>query len=575
MERETKPIICYITGDAMISSLGFSTAANIAAIKEYKSGISLDSSGQFSTRPMNLALIDRSFYDELGSEKYLGLTPLEFLMVKVVEDLLLLNDLDIKSSDTALVLATTKGNVGLLSDDKSICKEVWLSATAQKLKTYFESPNPVELISNACISGVSALIYGKRLIENNEYKKVVVIGCDVLSHFISSGFLSFRSISATPCRPYDQDRNGLSLGEACGAILLSSIPTENAVILSGGAITNDANHISGPSRTGYELHLAIQKAMDEAQIECSEVSFLNLHGTATVFNDEMESKAVALTKLSETPVQSLKPYFGHTLGASGIIETIIALHELKEGNFWGTLGFETLGTPQPLVVTNIHQQLDMKHCIKTASGFGGCNAAIVLSLPKYLKKIKSRCFKPVNLCKSVCIENNQIWVNDQLVLDSKAQAYSVFIREAYKTINIVNKKFYKMDSLCKLGYIAASYLLEGIDFEPERMGIVLSNKSSSLDTDIKHAQLLTQGGESGVSPTVFVYTLPNVVLGEICIKYNIKGENTFFITEVYEEEHLDKYISWVMNANNLDYAIQGWCELLGEDYKAEFKLLKK
>lgn len=202
------------------------------------------------------------------------------------------------------------------------------------------------------------------MIENGIYRKVIVAGGDLLSHFITSGFLSFRSLSSRPCRPYDSNRDGLNLGEACGAVLLSTEKTPNSIILSGGAISNDANHISGPSRTGDGLFFAIRQAMQEAGTALQNISFVNAHGTATVYNDEMESKALTLAHLEQVPTHSLKPYFGHTLGASGIIESIVCMHELKQGILFGTPGYETPGVPMPIPVYATHQHIPMKHCIK-------------------------------------------------------------------------------------------------------------------------------------------------------------------------------------------------------------------
>lgn len=575
MERNTKSIDCYIAADAIISSLGHTTAENILAIRDYQSGIQLDSSKELSESPICLARITPSFYEGRKTSSYSDLSKAEYLIVKAIEEILAKSDLDITSSRLGMVLATTKGNVDLLSGTQPIEEAVFLSSISEKVRSFFHLANPIELISNACISGVSALIWGQRMIENAIYDNVLVVGCDVLSPFITSGFLSFRSISATRCKPYDAQRDGLNLGEACGAVLLSSKPVEEGVLIAGGAITNDANHISGPSRTGYELHLAIETAMREAQIDHGDVSFLNLHGTATVYNDEMESKAVGLSRMSDVPLQSLKPYFGHTLGASGVIETIIAAHELREGICFGIPGFKELGTPMPLNICGDHRDLDMSHCVKTASGFGGCNAALVLSLAACKKDKKAFSRKDISSCKSVQVENNRISVNGELVFKSELIDFAGFIREANKNLGAANQKFYKMDDLCKLGYIASSYLLEELDYNPEKIGIILANRSSSLDTDLKHAQLLAKGGQDGVSPAVFVYTLPNVVLGELCIKHKIKGENTFFISEKYEEDTLKKYTSIVMDQNDLDYAIIGWCELFGENYKAIFKLLKR
>ena len=410
-------------------------------------------------------------------------------------------------------------------------------------------------------------------------------GGDILSHFITSGFLSFRSVSAHLCRPYDIQRDGLSLGEACGAVLLETQGNANHIILSGGAISNDANHISGPSRTGDGLALAINQAMEEAGALPEDISFINAHGTATIYNDEMESKAIHLAGLATVPVNSLKPYFGHTLGASGIIETILCIEQLKEGRYYGTLGYETLGVPMPITVYATHQPIPMKCCIKTASGFGGCNAALVLSLPDAHLKQKvnlqatDKASAP-SVCKAVVESGNMVTIRPgaveskgTTVFSSSETDFAPFIREAYKHLGENNMKFYKMDNLCKLGYVAAEYLLKNTHHRPEEIGIILANASSSLDTDCKHQAIISKEGDKAASPAVFVYTLPNVVLGEICIRHKIQGENTFFVCQQSDVASLEDYARIVMAKGKLRTCIIGWCELLDGHYQAEFKQL--
>ena len=449
------------------------------------------------------------------------------------------------------------------------------SSIAALISEYFQAGNRVEVISNACISGVSALIVAKRWIESGRYKKVIVAGGDILSHFITSGFLSFRSISSERCCPYDARRDGLNLGEACGAILLSSEGNDTDIILSGGAISNDANHISGPSRTGDGLYLAIRQAMEEAAVLAEDVSFMNTHGTATVYNDEMESKAIHLAGLETVPVHSLKSYFGHTLGASGVIESIICIHELKENVLFGTLGYEKPGVSMPILVQADHQEIPMKHCIKTASGFGGCNAAIVLTLPAYQKQPSSvQSPVTVHTTATVSIENSCLSMNGETVFSSSASNFAQFIREAYKNTGGSNMKFYKMDDLCKLGYTAVEYLLKEKNFQPEEIGILLVNAAASLNTDIRHQMIINQEGDHAASPTVFVYTLPNVVAGEICIRHKIQGENTFFIEKEFDADKLKEYAQIVMKKGNLKACITGWCNLLMEEYKADFRTAK-
>ena len=307
-----------------------------------------------------------------------------------------------------------------------------------------------------------------------------------------------------------------------------------------------------------------------------DISFVNAHGTATLYNDEMESKALTLAHLEQVPVHSLKPYFGHTLGASGIIESIVCMHELKQGILFGTPGYETPGVPMPIPVYATHRSIPMKHCVKTASGFGGCNAAIVLSLPEYTPfKDEDNTLPEIRCTREVRIENSSVFINNELIFHSEEPDFGIFIRDTYKKSGGNNMKFYKMDDLCKLGYVAAEYLLKDKTFAPLEMGMLLANATSSLHTDIRHQQLIDQDGDRAASPAVFVYTLPNVVSGEICIRHKIQGENTFFITEAYQPEKLERYARIVMQKGKLNYCIIGWCELLKNTYKAVFKLIEK
>lgn len=584
----------YITAHTLITSLGFGIQENTEAIRACRSGIRIQEAGRISDSPLLAGMIDAAELERRAKEMQItDYTRMEQLFILAVQEVISQSGASLREPDCALLLSTTKGNVDLLSkqvaSDELVApgesngssiqlptdSPAFLWKMAERIGNFFGACNQVDVISNACISGVSALIVAKRQIESGRYKRVIVAGGDILSHFITSGFLSFRSVSAQRCRPYDIQRDGLSLGEACGAVLLETQGNTNDIILSGGAVSNDANHISGPSRTGDGLAMAINQAMEEAGVTPGDISFINAHGTATVYNDEMESKAIHLAGLSTVPVNSLKPYFGHTLGASGIIETIFCMEQLKTGILYGTLGYETLGVPMPVTVYGTHQPIPMKCCVKTASGFGGCNAAVVLSLPT-----ARRCQKQVPFSKALTESVNSITIrpgvverDGTVIFNSSETDFAPFIREAYKNLGDNNMKFYKMDDLCKLGYVAAGYLLKETDYQPEEIGIILANASSSLDTDCKHQTLISKEGDKAASPAVFVYTLPNVVLGEICIRHKIKGENTFFVCPHYEPDSLEDYARIVMAKGKLRTCIIGWCELMDGQYQAEFKQL--
>ena len=558
-------VTVYITADTIISSLGFSTGENIQHIREYRSGIRQINNKDIFHLPFMGGQIDNTCLKEKAE------TRLEQLFILSIQDVIRQSGIDISSPECMIILSTTKGNINAP-----------LPEMGKRIAAHWGLSSSPIIISNACISGVSALIVASRLIREGRYKHIVVAGGDELTRFVVTGFESFKSVSPEVCRPYDKARNGLSLGEACGAVLVTSdsrfVHDGQPIVIEGGVISNDANHISGPSRTGDSLSFAISGAMEENKLAAEGISFVNAHGTATVYNDEMESKALRLAGLDDKPLNSLKPYWGHTLGASGLIECIACMEELRNGELFGTLGFKESDTTWPLQVCATHQSMEMKRCLKTASGFGGCNAAIVLALEPYAKPILRKNPPRIQTLHTCIVEQNSILKDGEIVFQAtKGDDFALFIRGAYKHLATEDRKFYKMDDLCKLGYTAAAYLLSDINLstlcKPEEIGIILSNASASLDTDLKHQHTIDTLGDHEASPATFVYTLPSVVMGEICIRHNIKGENTFFISGEYDEAFIRQYAETAMKHQTLRACIIGWCELLKHKYSARFQLL--
>lgn len=600
------PVI-YLTADAMISSLGFSTGECREQMLRYQSGVQPIRDSQLYSELFYGAKIDNDRLNLFVAEHNLyDFSRLEQLLILSIRQTLGQSGVDVRQNDCGLIVASTKGNISRLSAENETGDELFLSHSAERVASYFGFTTQPIVLCNACISGVSVMIVAKRLIENGRFKHVVVAGGDELSDFIVTGFHAFKSVSADVCKPYDADRDGLSLGEACGSILLTGekrwVTGKQPVVLLGGAITNDANHISGPSRTGEELHLAIEQALAQAGISENDRLFVNVHGTATIYNDEMESKALHLSRLSEKPVQSLKPYFGHTLGAAGVIETIICKQQLENDILFGVPGFQTIGVPYPLNIDASHRPGDLSYCLKTASGFGGCNAAIVIGkgdgaefpfgkrgfssrLPDQFSQLptKNDLLHSPGRAKVVsrCIINTSgVELNgERLLVNEPGDDFPAFIRKAYHSLNLAYRKFYKMDDLSKLGFITTSFLtrpVEGFsELPPESKGIVMANCSSSLDTDIQYRRNLDAVGDREASPAIFVYTLPNVMLGEICIYWKMKGENTFFIQREFDKEFLVQYAEIAMEEQNLDYCIVGWCDLLGDNFLSEFYLMER
>ncbi|MEB2777810.1 beta-ketoacyl synthase N-terminal-like domain-containing protein [Algoriphagus sp. D3-2-R+10] len=277
------------------------------------------------------------------------------------------------------VLSTTKGDITHLKNgDVERSNPYWLMQQLQK-----ELPFSCEgkVVSCACISGLSALIYAADKIATDQVDHALVVGADLLSEFTALGFESFFAVDAAQCKPFDQHRNGLNLGEAAASVVLSkdkSLFKSAPFQYLGGATSNDANHISGPSRTGEGLYRAVSKALNYSSKPANQVQFISAHGTGTLFNDEMEAKAFSRLGLEKTPLNSLKGYFGHTLGASSLIELAMTMRSMRVGLLLKTFGCVNAGAETELNVLKENLEIDVKLALKTASGFGGCNAAILI-----------------------------------------------------------------------------------------------------------------------------------------------------------------------------------------------------
>lgn len=152
--------------------------------------------------------------------------------------------------------------------------------------------------------------------------------------------------------------------------------TTNTTLLGGG-VSNDANHISAPSREAVGLQLAIDKALKTSMKTAKEIDFISAHGTATIYNDEMEAKGFYAKGLADVPLNSFKGYWGHTLGAAGILEAIMAYHSVSNNVLFPSQGYTDLGVSQPINVIKKIEKQSLKTCLKTTSGFGGCNGAVI------------------------------------------------------------------------------------------------------------------------------------------------------------------------------------------------------
>lgn len=379
MNQGFSNISVFATSGNCLSPAGRDISENLEAINSGDLAIKEHNKPDLSDTPFYGAIIeDQLIESEFSKLEYTNsFTKLEKMI------LIVLNDIVSKHSQTfnkrcGIIFSTTKGNIDALKNDD--IEAYYLHNMAKKISQTIGIKTEPIVLSNACVSGIMAVSVAKRLIQTDKYDHFVIVGADLFSKFVFSGFQSFQAVSPKPCKPYSKNRDGITLGEAAAAIFVTkdeSLLDKNSYKILGDSSINDANHISGPSRTGEGLFQSVQKAIKEAGIKSDEIDMISSHGTATNYNDEMEAQAFSRSHLAKTPLFSLKGFFGHTLGAAGLLETVISLSSADENKVPSSFGFDEMGVSIPLNISAKTESKPINTVLKTASGFGGSNTAVI------------------------------------------------------------------------------------------------------------------------------------------------------------------------------------------------------
>jgi 3-oxoacyl-[acyl-carrier-protein] synthase-1 len=235
-------------------------------------------------------------------------------------------------------------------------------------------------VSNACASGAVGVEIAKEFLEQGIFSTAILFGFDSISHFVASGFNSLGALSPERARPFDSSRNGLTLGEGVAlAVLHTDSDRVGDCIIAGAGCSNDANHRTGPSRTGDGLLRAIvAAAKDSGSDDCS-IGAVKCHGTATAYNDAMEAKAISnFFNGPIPPCFSIKGALGHTSGGGSLMELLLSAHFLKSRSVPPTAGFSVLGVDEALPISSCKQHMSGDSLLCLSAGFGGLNCAVIL-----------------------------------------------------------------------------------------------------------------------------------------------------------------------------------------------------
>lgn len=388
----------YVTGLGVVSGIGMSVVENIASMKMKRHG--MDKITLFSTvldvpvsevKQTNLELKERLSLPTRASYSRTAL-----LGMLAAKEALLSAQVDPASPRIGFISATSVGGMDLsehfyaqfkADNSRGRLREIIshdCGDSTEKIAQYLGIKGFVTTISTACSSAANAIMLGARLIKSGYLDTVVAGGTDALCKFTLNGFNSLMILDKAHCRPFDDSRTGLNLGEGAGYLVLQSEKNNSKKTyceLSGYANANEAYHQTGSSPEGDGPFLSMSRALASSGILPEEIDYINVHGTGTPGNDLSESMAIKRVFGHKIPpFSSVKPFIGHTLGASEGIEAVYSALSISRGMIYPNLNFskplkETGLSPE----TTFKEGIAIKHVLSNSFGFGGNNSSLLFS----------------------------------------------------------------------------------------------------------------------------------------------------------------------------------------------------
>ena len=389
-----------ITGIGVISAIGNSAGENHEALVSGRCGIDLHSKN-FTSRyaeifPLGeVTLSNEALKAKLNAHDK-GITRTTLLALHAFNEAVAdagLSSAQISGFDTALITGDTVGGICLTDElyrngrgegqSTEYLSSYDFASVNMYLQERYQINGIVNTFNTACSSSANAIMYGCRLIKNGLAKRAIVGGTDSLSKFTVNGFNALRILSAGLCRPFDEARNGLNLGEGAAFMVLEreedTAGKKVYAQLSGYGNANDAYHPSSLSEEATGPRLAMVSALKEAGLPSAGISFINAHGTGTENNDRVESRAMLDIFDSPPPFSSTKSYTGHTLGAAGAIEAVYSIMNIAHQEAYKNLHFDMPISGTGLKPQETYGALPVEHVMSNSFGFGGNCTTLIFS----------------------------------------------------------------------------------------------------------------------------------------------------------------------------------------------------
>lgn len=358
----------FVTATSSISCAGDNNKTLFSNVCNGNSGIKQDKNYFFEAKPaIGKLCSSKTFYDELLCQCQ------NILNQSKLEDF----------HDTLLIIGSSVGGMMTTEDIffktqnyKNINPDFHnINAIANVLNERYNFYDDISF-STACTSSANAIGYAYEVLSKGIYENALVIGADSLSRTTVGGFLALGVLSSQPCKPFDVSRDGMNVAEAIACVLLEKEPSKNAVEICGVGYSSDAYHMTHPHPDGKGAIAAMSKALKSAAIEPEQINYINAHGTGTMVNDSAEANAISALFPHRPFVSSTKSITGHTLGAAGALEAIIACMAIKEQKLPQNTFLdmsENVNVNFPLVSS----ESKIEYVLSNSFAFGGNNCSLV------------------------------------------------------------------------------------------------------------------------------------------------------------------------------------------------------
>lgn len=500
----------------------------------------------------------------------------------------------VPDSTTALVSATTVGGM----DSSELYYKDFLSDAihADFIDTHHAGSSTemiaencgiagiITTISTACSSALNAIMFGSRLIQSGKAERVIVGGTDALSKFTLNGFKTLMILDNELCRPLDASRSGLNLGEGAAYLVLES--AELAIKhgkkvyaeVSGAANANDAHHQTASSDDGEGPYLAMKNALESAGLEPSDIGYINAHGTGTENNDVTESKALIRIFKNNMPlISSTKAFTGHTLGASGVIESVISIIALNNEIAPPNINFTSAIVDTNIIpVTEIVKIKGLKHVITNSFGFGGNDSSVIFSAfdgrKESLNKLSftgeavyitgTGCVSPQNSLSDDFI-NEEVVEQNERFLQITAPKYRDYIDP---------KKLRRMSKIIRMGMVSANVAMKDSGIEKPDAIITGTGMGCQADTE-KFLNQMIDDNEGLLAPTSFIQSTHNTVGGTIALHQKNHNYNITYVHRTFSfESALMDSILLINSGQKKNILLGGFDEITEESWLIKTKI---